>query len=98
MRGAIEAAAKRVVGFELQFGPFAVAQLRIIAELQALMTGAGELPLVPDLKLFITDTLGNPFVEEDVLLQVGPIARSRRGRKQDQARTAHHGRDRQSAI
>ena len=31
VRGAIEAAAQRVVGFELQFGPFAVAQLRIIA-------------------------------------------------------------------
>ena len=37
VRGAIEAAAKRVIGFELQFGPFAVAQLRIIAEIQALM-------------------------------------------------------------
>ena len=36
-RGArrIEAAAKRVIGFELQFGPFAVAQLRLIAEMQA---------------------------------------------------------------
>src|SRR5258707_10260372 len=38
VRGAIEAAAKRVIGFELQFGPFAVAQLRLIAEMQALMT------------------------------------------------------------
>src|SRR4029079_8069283 len=37
VRGAIEAAAKRVVGFEIQFGPFAVAQLRLIAELQTLM-------------------------------------------------------------
>ena len=33
VRGAIEAAAKRIIGFELQFGPFAVAQLRIMAEM-----------------------------------------------------------------
>ena len=61
MRGAIEAAAKRIIGFEMQFGPFAVAQLRLIAELQALM---GKPPL-PELRLFITDTLGNPFIEEE---------------------------------
>ncbi len=36
VRGAIEAAAKRIIGFELQFGPFAVAQLRIMAEMQSL--------------------------------------------------------------
>ena len=33
VRGAIESAAKRIIGFELQFGPFAVAQLRLLAEL-----------------------------------------------------------------
>jgi type I restriction-modification system DNA methylase subunit len=55
--GAIEAAAKRIIGFEIQFGPFAVAQLRLIAELQALMNA----PLLPELRLFITDTLGNPL-------------------------------------
>src|SRR5258707_8149906 len=33
LRGPIQAAAKRVIGFELQFGPFAVAQLRLIAEM-----------------------------------------------------------------
>lgn len=75
VRGAIEAAAKRVIGFEIQFGPFAVAQLRLIAELQALMNS---LPL-PELRLFITDTLGNPFVEEEWLPQVyEPVAKSRR--------------------
>ena len=35
MRGAIQAAAGRLIGFEIQFGPFAVAQLRILAELPA---------------------------------------------------------------
>ena len=80
VRGAIEAAAKRVIGFELQFGPFAVAQLRIIAEMQALMTTAKvSKPTIPDLRLFITDTLGNPFIEEETLGQVyEPIAKSRR--------------------
>ena len=80
VRGAIEAAARRVVGFELQFGPYAVAQLRLIAEMQALMKSARDpTPKVPDLQLFITDTLGNPFVEEETLGQVyEPIAKSRR--------------------
>jgi predicted helicase len=80
VRGAIEAAAERVIGFELQFGPFAVAQLRIIAEMQALMiTPHVSIPRVPDLRLFITDTLGNPFIEEETLGQVyEPIAKSRR--------------------
>jgi hypothetical protein len=75
VRGAIEAAAKRIVGFEIQFGPFAVAQLRLIAELQALMNK----PPLPELRLFITDTLGNPFIEEERLGQTyEPIAISRR--------------------
>ncbi len=75
VRGAIEAAVRRIIGFEIQFGPFAVAQLRLIAELQALM---GKPPL-PDLRLFITDTLGNPFIEEERLGQTyEPIAISRR--------------------
>ncbi len=79
VRGAIAAAAKRVVGFELQFGPFAVAQLRLIAEMQALMkTAAQPLPPVPDLQLFITDTLGNPFVEEESLAACRAVAKSRR--------------------
>jgi hypothetical protein len=75
VRGAIEAAAKRLIGFEMQFGPFAVAQLRLIAELQALM----DKPPLPELRLFITDTLGNPYIEEERLGQTyEPIAVSRR--------------------
>lgn len=73
--GAIEGAAKRLIGFELQFGPFAVAQLRLIAELQSLIQSSH----LPELRLFITDTLGNPFVEEETLGQMyEPIAKSRR--------------------
>jgi hypothetical protein len=84
VRGAIEAAAKRVMGFEIQFGPFAVAQLRLIAELQALMKSEKEpTPPLPELRLFITDTLGNPFIEEETLGQVyEPVAKSRRDANQ----------------
>src|SRR5712675_1800441 len=36
-------------------------------------------PPIPDLRLFITDTLGNPFIEEETLGQVyEPVAKSRR--------------------
>jgi predicted helicase len=80
VRGAIESAAKRVIGFELQFGPFVVAQLRIVAEMQALLTTSkSSTPPIPDLRLFITDTLGNPLIEEEMLGQVyEPVAKSRR--------------------
>ena len=74
---AIAAAAKRLFGFELQFGPFAVAQLRLLAEMRALTKTKKAPP--PELNLFITDTLGNPFVEEEQLPQiVEAIAKSRR--------------------
>jgi hypothetical protein len=74
--GELLAAAKRIYGFELQFGPFAVAQLRILAELQAL---AGVSANTAHMNLYITDTLGNPFVEDEQLPQiVEPVARSRR--------------------
>ncbi|SSC69758.1 unnamed protein product [Ciceribacter sp. T2.26MG-112.2] len=77
---AISAAANRLIGFELQFGPFAVAQLRLIAEFQELMVvGAGKSATLPSLRLFITDTLGNPYVEDEHLPQMlQPIATSRR--------------------
>jgi hypothetical protein len=49
----ITEAAKRLYGFELQFGPFAVAQLRLHAEMIEL--NAKGTP-----HLFVTDTLGDP--------------------------------------
>ncbi len=78
---AIRAAANRLIGFELQFGPFAVAQLRLIAEMQALMrTARDPSPSLPNLRLFITDTLGNPYVEADEWIPqaMRPVAQSRR--------------------
>ncbi|WFE54387.1 N-6 DNA methylase [Micromonospora sp. WMMD1155] len=72
---AVAAALWRLVGFELQLGPFAVAQLRILAELAEL--GANPEHINP--RLFVTNTLGNPFVEEQSLgTWYEPIAQSRR--------------------
>lgn len=71
----IEAAVSRLIGFELQFGPFAVAQLRILAELQSLLDNKA----TPAIRLFVTDTLGNPYAEEEYLPQILlPIGDSRR--------------------
>jgi Type ISP C-terminal specificity domain/N-6 DNA Methylase len=77
---AISAAANRLIGFELQFGPFAVAQLRILAEVQSLMDqGFGNGSNLPALRLFVTDTLGNPYAEQAAFSgMVAPIGDSRR--------------------
>jgi hypothetical protein len=66
---AITAALDRLIGFELQFGPFAVAQLRVLAELIELVTLGGEASeelqraLGAELRLYITDTLADPDEE-----------------------------------
>jgi hypothetical protein len=60
---AIEAAIGRLIAFEMQLGPFAVAQLRVFAELIELID---KLPkAVP--RMFVTDTLDNPFAEVEEL-------------------------------
>lgn len=83
--GAIAAAADRLIGFEMQFGPYAVAQLRLIAEMQTLMSvNDGEHPAklagnLPSLKLFITDTLGDPYAAQTQFGGlVAPIGESRK--------------------
>ena len=53
---AVQAALRRVVAFELQLGPFAVAQLRLLAEVVAL---TGAIPQVAP-RMYVTDTLSNP--------------------------------------
>ncbi len=74
---AIEAAIGRLFVFEMQLGPFAVAQLRIHAELLRLMD-TKKLPKA-ELQMYVTDTLGNPFVEQGhTPLMLEPIAASRR--------------------
>jgi hypothetical protein len=72
---AIEGAISRLIAFEMQLGPFAVAQLRIHAELLHLI---GRVPKVP-VRMFVTDTLDNPYIEQGYLPHmVEPIAASRR--------------------
>src|SRR5207244_9880946 len=75
VKGAINAAVKRLIAFEIQLGPFAVAQLRILAEIVEL-TGAP--PKIPA-RMFVTDTLGNPQDDEDWIPGLlAPIAKSRK--------------------
>ncbi len=55
--GVIQAALKRLIAFEIQLGPFAVAQLRILAEVLDITGSTSNEPL----RMFVTDTLGNPY-------------------------------------
>jgi len=74
-KAAIEAAIRRLIAFEIQLGPFAVAQLRLAGDLQKLLGGVPKQPL----RMFVTDTLANPFVEhEEISTLTRAIAESRR--------------------
>ena len=78
--GAIEAAIRRLIGFEIQFGPFVVAQLRLIAEIQSLMSvEAGSGRNLPQPRLYITDTLGDPYAAQTQFSSMlAPIGQSRK--------------------
>jgi hypothetical protein len=66
----------RLIGFELQLGPFAVAQLRLLAELADL---TGRDTVTGQLLLHVTSTLDNPYDDEHHLgWQYEAIAKSRR--------------------
>ena len=74
--GAVDAALSRIIGFEIQLGPFAVAQLRILAEIAELGLPTAT---ADGLQTFVTNTLDNPFVEDESLgTWYEPITRSRR--------------------
>jgi hypothetical protein len=84
---AITGALNRLIGFELQFGPFAVAQLRLLAELIDLVTfgkadeATEELHKVlgATLRLYIADTLADPDEETSwIPSSMSGIAESRR--------------------
>jgi hypothetical protein len=73
--GAINSAIKRLIAFEMQLGPFAVAQLRIFAEIVDL-TGSSPKDSV---RMFVTNTLGNPDDDEGWIPGIlAPIAKSRK--------------------
>ena len=92
---AIESAIGRLIAFEMQLGPFAVAQLRVYAELLQLM---GKPPrTVP--RMFVTDTLGSPYAEVEALGSwYGKISRIPAAGQRDQAKGTDHRRHRQSAV
>ncbi|MFE4828060.1 type ISP restriction/modification enzyme [Streptomyces sp. NPDC056672] len=72
---AISRLASRLNGFELQMGPFAVAELRTSDLLKRYHSPLPE----GGLNLFVTDTLDNPFVEDEYLPSTfGPLSDSRR--------------------
>ncbi|MGC1502948.1 MAG: N-6 DNA methylase, partial [Sulfitobacter sp.] len=76
--GVIQAAIPRLIGFELQFGPFAVAQLRLLAELRDLV-GDDFAGHADPMRLYVTDTLGNPYLEDEYIPQIlMPLGESRR--------------------
>jgi len=54
--GALAEAAKRLYGFELQFGAYAVAELRLLAEMITLEAEGSP-------RLFVTDTLSDPYAD-----------------------------------
>lgn len=72
---AIESAVGRLIAFEMQLGPFAVAQLRIFAELIQLV---GKAPRQTP-RMFVTNTLADPFAEVETLGSMyGKISESRK--------------------
>jgi hypothetical protein len=72
---AVESAVSRLIAFEMQLGPFAVAQLRVYAELMQLI---GKPPRTAP-RMFVTDTLGSPYAEVEALGSwYGKISESRR--------------------
>jgi hypothetical protein len=73
---AIHETLKRIIAFEMQLGPFAVAQLRILAEVLDLTKSSS----TQTLRMFVTNTLGNPDDEEGHITGLIPrtIAESRR--------------------
>lgn len=72
---AVNDAIKRLIAFEIQLGPFAAAQLRILAEILELTGGP---PATPP-RMFVTNTLGDPKDEEGWIPgMLAPIASSRK--------------------
>lgn len=73
--GKIQDALKRLIAFEMQLGPFAVAQLRILAEVVEL---TGTLPNTAP-RMFVTNTLSDPEEEERYFQKFfAPLANQRK--------------------
>ena len=72
---AIQEALKRLIAFEMQLGPFAVAQLRILAEVVEL---TGSIPKTA-LRMYVTNTMSDPGEESGwIPAMLAPIANQRK--------------------
>jgi Type ISP C-terminal specificity domain/N-6 DNA Methylase len=75
VRGLVTDLAKRLVGFEIQTGPYAVAELRTTDFLRT----TGATPPPGGMRLYVTDTLDDPNAEiEQLASGLGAISDSRR--------------------
>ena len=73
--GAISDLASRLIGFEIQMGPYAVAELRITE----LLTSLGASLPKGGLRLYVTDTLDDPYAAETQLASgLATIAKARK--------------------
>lgn len=73
--GALTQLAGRLAGFEIQMGPFAVAELRV----SELFAAAGATLPADGLKLYVTDTLDDPTADETQIASgLQTIAKSRK--------------------
>lgn len=84
VRGVMEKVAERLIGFELQMGPYAVAELRTAD----LLASYGARPPASGMRLYVTDTLDDPHAAETQLafgLQL--IAKSRRNANRVKAKS-----------
>jgi hypothetical protein len=77
--GAVQDALKRLIAFEIQFGPFAVAQLRLLAEIADLTAKGPNEAIEANLRLYVADTLADPDEETAwIPTHLGAIAESRK--------------------
>jgi type ISP restriction-modification system protein/N-6 DNA methylase len=75
IKGAVQESLERLIAFEMQLGPFSVAQLRIAAEILQLAKTPPKSPV----RMFVTNTLGNPYDDEGWIPGIlAPIAESRK--------------------
>jgi Type ISP C-terminal specificity domain/N-6 DNA Methylase len=75
VRGLVTDLAKRLVGFEIQTGPYAVAELRTTDILRK----TGATPPPGGMRLYVTDTLDDPYAAiEQLASGLGAISDSRR--------------------
>ena len=96
---AIAAATDRLIGFELQFGPFAVAQLRLLAELQDLIGAPFGPTESADTQAFHHRHARRPIRIASAVFQHGcPHRPISQGRQRHQTKKAHHRRDRQPTL